>query len=77
MKKVLAHIRKSTEMGAVAVFHTTTGARFEIGKGLHSGYHAEWYGRGFVLIASHRELTLREASALVLRWEAEDEIRNN
>ena len=76
MKKVLAHIRKSVEMGALAVFHTTTGARFEVGKSLHGGYQAEWYGRGFVLIASHRELTLREAAALVLRWEVEDEERN-
>lgn len=76
MKKVLAHIRKSTEIGALAVFHTTTGARFEVGRS-RGGYEAHWYGRGFVLIASHRELTLREAASLVLRWEAEDEIRNN
>ena len=76
MKKVLAHIRKSTEMGALAVFQTTTGARFEVGKSLHGGYQAEWYGPGFVLIARHRDMTLREAAALVLRWEVEDEERN-
>lgn len=76
MKKVLAHIRKSVEMGALAVFQTTTGARFEVGKCLHGGYQAEWYGPGFVLIARHRDMTLREAAALVLRWEAEDEGRN-
>jgi len=76
MKKIIAHIRRSTEIGALAVFHTTTGARFEVGKSLRGGYQAEWYGRGFVLIASHRELTLQEAAGLVLRWEIEDEERN-
>ena len=76
MNKILQHIRASVKIGALAVFHTTTGARFEVGRGLSGGYHAEWYGRGFVLIASHRELTLREAASLVLRWEAEDEINN-
>jgi len=75
MNKILSHIKKSTAIGAVAVFQTTTGARFQVGRGL-SGYHAEWYGRGFVLIASHRELTLREAASLVLRWEAEDGAQN-
>lgn len=76
MKKVLAHIRKSVEMGALAVFHTNTGARFEVGKSLHGGYRAEWYGPGFVLIARHQGMTLREVAALVLRWEVEDEERN-
>lgn len=76
MNKILSHIKKSTAIGALAVFHTTTGARFEVGRGLSGGYHAEWYGRGFVLIASHRGLTLREAAGLVLRWEAEDEAQN-
>lgn len=76
MNKILQHIRASVRLGALAVFHTTTGARFEVGRGLDGGYRAEWYGRGFVLIASHRGLTLREAAGLVLRWEAEDEAQN-
>ena len=75
MKKIIEHIRRSTEMGALAVFHTTTGARFEVGRS-RDGYDAKWYGRGYVLIASHKEMTIREAAGLVLRWEAEDEGRN-
>ena len=53
----------------------TTGARFEVGRGLDGNYCAEWFGRGFVLIARHRGLSLREAACLVRRWEAEDEQR--
>jgi len=75
MKKILDHIKRSTAIGAVAVFHTTTGARFEIGRS-RDGYSAQWYGRGFVLLASHSGLALREAAGLVLRWEAEDEANN-
>lgn len=75
MNKILNHIKRSTAKGALAVFHTTTGARFEIGRA-RDGYSAQWYARGWVLIASHRGLALREAAGLVLRWEAEDEANN-
>ena len=69
-------IKRATAAGMVSVFHTTTGARFEVARGLDGNYQAEWYAPGWCLIASHRGLTLREAASLVRRWEAEDEARN-
>ena len=76
MNKILSHIRASVKVGALAVFHTTTGARFEVGKGLDGGYQASWYGPRWCLIASHKGMTIREAASLVLRWEAQDEMNN-
>lgn len=75
INSIIAIIGKNTMRGAHTVFHTTTGAMFRVGRSI-SGFHADCYAPGEVLIASHTGLTVREAASLVLRWEAEDEARN-
>ena len=67
MNEILTHIKKSTDMGGLAVWSNEANTfRLEVGRGL-SGYAAFRYS-GLRLIVHHSGMTIREVANLVAGW---------